>query len=416
MRLFKQIFTENACYKSGKPLNVKGIMWHSTGANNPKLSRYVGPDDGLLGENKYNNHWNQPHPGNREVCVHGFIGKDKNGDVATYQTLPWDMRGWHAGGKANDTHIGFEICEDALTDKSYFDAVYKEACELTAYLCELFKLDPLADGVIICHSEGYARGVASNHSDVMHWFKRHNKTMNDVRKDVKALLDASAAESEQSNLTPIVGKPQATYYQMQSYIKSVNPNVPQSVLDMIPLYISEGTVEGIRGDIAFAQSCLETGNFAFKGSAVTLDQNNFCGMGVTRNGMKGNSFDTPQLGIRAQIQHLKAYANNKDLVTECVDPRFKYVQRGSAQFVEHLGIQENPLGKGWAAGANYGEKIIKILDKILKTSVATAEPEEEVWYTVQCGAFETKSKAEKLAKELKAKGYDCYVTTKTKAV
>ncbi len=68
---------------------------------------------------------------------------------------------------------------------------------------------------------------------------------------------------------------------------------------LIPLYLSEGKAEGVRGDIAFAQSCLETGNFGFSGSAVTLDQNNFCGMGVTSNGMKGNFFDTPQLGIRA---------------------------------------------------------------------------------------------------------------------
>ena len=90
--------------------------------------------------------------------------------------------------------------------------------------------------------------------------------------------------------------------------KLKNSDVAQSVVDMIPLYLSEGKAEGVRGDIAFAQSCLETGNFGFSGSAVTLDQNNFCGMGVTSNGMKGNSFDTPQLGIRAQIQHLKAYA------------------------------------------------------------------------------------------------------------
>ena len=78
---------------------------------------------------------------------------------------------------------------------------------------------------------------------------------------------------------------------------------------LIPLYLSEGKAEGVRGDIAFAQSCLETGNFGFFGSAVTLDQNNFCGMGVTSNGMRGNSFDTPQLGIRAQVQHLKTYAS-----------------------------------------------------------------------------------------------------------
>ena len=125
---------------------------------------------------------------------------------------------------------------------------------------------------------------------------------------------------------------------------------------MIPLYLSEGKTEGVRGDIAFAQSCLETGNFTFSGSAVTLEQNNFCGMGVTSNGMKGNSFDTPQFGIRAQIQHLKAYASIDALKNPCVDPRFKYVARGSAEYVEWLGQQENPQGKAGRPTPGMGRK------------------------------------------------------------
>lgn len=165
--------------------------------------------------------------------------------------------------------------------------------------------------------------------------------------------------------TAVEGTPKATVQQMQAYIKKVNPNVPKSVIDMIPLYLSEGKAEGIRGDIAFAQSCLETGNFTFKDSAVKLSQNNFCGLGVLDNGMLGASFPTPQLGIRAQIQHLKAYANRQPLKNEVVDPRFSLVTRGSASTVQHLGIQENPKGYGWAAGANYGVKILNILENIL---------------------------------------------------
>ena len=165
--------------------------------------------------------------------------------------------------------------------------------------------------------------------------------------------------------TDLTGAPQATAKQMQAYIKKVNPNVPQSVIDMIPYYLSEGKAEGIRGDIAFAQSCLETGNFTFKDSAVTLDQNNFCGLGVIENSMKGASFDTPQLGIRAQIQHLKAYANKQPLNNERIDPRFHLVTRGVAPTVQYLGIQENPQGYGWAAGADYGVKILNILENIL---------------------------------------------------
>ncbi|WP_346705502.1 glucosaminidase domain-containing protein [uncultured Agathobaculum sp.] len=165
--------------------------------------------------------------------------------------------------------------------------------------------------------------------------------------------------------TSIAGTAQATAKQMQTYIKKVNPNVPQSVIDMIPYYLSEGQAEGIRGDIAFAQSCLETGNFTFKDSAVKLEQNNFCGLGVLDNGMLGASFDTPQLGIRAQIQHLKAYANKSPLNNPVIDPRFSLVTRGAAPTVQYLGIQENPHGYGWAAGADYGVKILNILENIL---------------------------------------------------
>lgn len=166
--------------------------------------------------------------------------------------------------------------------------------------------------------------------------------------------------------TKIMGQAQASIEQMRAYIKKVNPKAPESVLAMIPLYITEGALEGVRGDIAFAQSCLETGNFTFSGSAVTPDQNNFCGMGVTSIGTKGNSFKTPKEGIRAQIQHLKAYACDDALEQRCIDPRFTYVKRGCAPYVEWLGIQENPSGAGWASGKGYGEKILKILNSILK--------------------------------------------------
>lgn len=188
MNLRKLIFTNNACYKAGRTIVPKGIMVHSTGANNPWLKRYVGPDDGVLGKNQYNNHWNQDKPGGREVCVHGFIGKLADGAIATYQTLPWNHRGWHAGGKANDTHIGFEICEEGLTDASYFSAVYKEAVELCAHLCRMYNFDPMKDGVIIGHYEGYKRGIASNHGDPANWFPKHGKSMDSFRAAVKAAL------------------------------------------------------------------------------------------------------------------------------------------------------------------------------------------------------------------------------------
>ena len=189
MNLYCQFLENNACYKIARAHKPLGVMVHSTGANNPKLSRYVQPDDGRLGENKYGNHFNRLYPDGRSVCVHAFIGKLANGEVATYQTLPWTMVGWHSGkgakGQANTQgYIGFEICEDALSDRDYLINVWREAIELTAYLCTAFNLDPLKDGVVISHAEGAKRGIASNHADPDHWFSKHGLTMDDFRREV----------------------------------------------------------------------------------------------------------------------------------------------------------------------------------------------------------------------------------------
>lgn len=195
MKLIKNLLTKNDCYKAGKKITPKGVMVHSTGANNPTVKRYVQPNIEGIGVNQYNNDWNR---GGIQKCVHAFIGKLDNGTIATVQTLPWNYRGWHSGkgtkGSANDTHIGFEICEDGLTDKTYFMKVYTEAVELTAYLCKQYNLDPLKDGVVICHAEGHKRGVASNHGDVMHWFPKHGKSMDTFRKDVKAAIGKSSTQ------------------------------------------------------------------------------------------------------------------------------------------------------------------------------------------------------------------------------
>jgi N-acetylmuramoyl-L-alanine amidase len=201
MNLHKQLLTKNECYSKGVSITPVGVMVHSTGANNPNLKRYVQPDDGLLGTNNAGNDFNQYRPGGRQVCVHAFIGKLADGTIATYQTLPWAMRGWHSGkgskGSANNMgYIGFEICEDGLTDSVYFGKVYREAVELTAYLCKLYKLDPKKDGVIICHSEGYKRGIASNHGDVMHWFPKHGKNMDTFRADVAAEMNGTKSAND----------------------------------------------------------------------------------------------------------------------------------------------------------------------------------------------------------------------------
>lgn len=226
MNLHKLILTKNECYKRGVPITPIGVMVHSTGANNPNLKRYIQPDDGLLGTNNAGNHFNQPRPGGRKVCVHAIIGKLADGSIATYQTLPWAMRGWHSGtgpkGSANNMgYIGFEICEDGLTDPAYFRKVYREAVELTAYLCKLYKLDPKKDGVIICHSEGHKRGIASNHEDVMHWFPKHGKSMDTFRADVV---------TEMSNSTNDREKEEGDDMDIKKFLEQLTPEMCYSIM------------------------------------------------------------------------------------------------------------------------------------------------------------------------------------------
>lgn len=199
MKLYQCMLVDNRCYTTNATIKPRGVMVHSTGANNPWLRRYVQPEPrqpgaaellDLLGVNKNGNDWNRS---DISACVHAFIGKLADGTVATMQTLPWNHRGWHAGNgtsgrSANDMYVSFEMCEDGLTDPVYFATVYKEATELVAMLCQKYDLDPMADGVIICHQDGYKMGIASNHGDIYNWFPKHNKTMQDFRNDVYSIM------------------------------------------------------------------------------------------------------------------------------------------------------------------------------------------------------------------------------------
>ena len=132
------MMTQSTCYKGTTPMKVKGVLWHSTGANNPTLKRYVQPDDDatnrqelldLIGVNIYQNDMNHIY---RTMGMNCWIGKMADGTVSTIQTLPWDWRPWGCGsgpkGSCNDGWIQFEICEDALTSRQYFEDIYEEAC------------------------------------------------------------------------------------------------------------------------------------------------------------------------------------------------------------------------------------------------------------------------------------------------
>ena len=238
MKFFTQILTNNDCYKAGRTITPRGVMVHSTGADNPNLSRYV-PGNDEIGRNTGGKHWDMS---GTTACVHAFVGKLADGSVGVVQTLPWNRRGWHCGkgsrGSANDTHISFEICEDGLDDAEYFSSVYQTAVELTADICKQYGFDPLADGVVICHSEGRARGIASNHADVMHWLPRFGKNMDTFRADV-------AREMEDDEMF--------TYEQFKEYMNKYNQEVASQPVDSwaapyVKKAVENGMFSGVEDD------------------------------------------------------------------------------------------------------------------------------------------------------------------------
>lgn len=187
MNLKQCFLTKNDCYKSNKSINPIGIVVHSTGANNPTLRRYVQPDDGKLGTNPNSNDWNRD---GLDVCVHAFIGQLANKDIATYQTLPWNMRCWGCGsgknGSYNNSHIQFEICEDSLNDETYFLKVMDEATDLCVSLCKQYGIKI---SEIVSHKEAYQKGCASGHMDCDHWLTRFGWTMNTFRAKVEEKMN-----------------------------------------------------------------------------------------------------------------------------------------------------------------------------------------------------------------------------------
>lgn len=184
MNVIQNFLTHNACYKEAETINVLGLMIHSTGANNPTLKRYVQPDIAGIGKNLYNNDWNRETPDDDYKCCHGFIGQLNNGQVAAIQTLPWNYNGWHCGGRGNFKYIGVEICEDGLTNHDYFLETKNTAVKLFAMLCKKYSLNPLDGDTIIDHSRGAELGIASGHSDIMHWWKKHDYDLTKFRYEI----------------------------------------------------------------------------------------------------------------------------------------------------------------------------------------------------------------------------------------
>ena len=189
LNLTTKYMTKNDCYIAGRKIVPKGIMIHSTATPGVMAARWF-------------DLWNKSYAKGElklQACVHAFVDSKE-----AFQYLPWDHRGWHAGGKANDTHIGLEICEpaghtysgsnmvgyDAAKQEPYFRAAWNNTVELCVFLCKMFGL---TEKTIIDHAEGYKQGVASNSADTGHWFPKHKENMDTFRAAVKKALTAPPA-------------------------------------------------------------------------------------------------------------------------------------------------------------------------------------------------------------------------------
>lgn len=186
----------------------------------------------------------------------------------------------------------------------------------------------------------------------------------------EAKEDASVQNiNGQDGYYPIMGNSDVTVEEMVRYFQSSGEQYPSEALSkggadtietFCQMYYDEALKEGVRPEVAFAQTMKETGFLQFGGDA-SVEQFNFAGLGTTGGGVPGNSYPDVRTGIRAQIQHLKAYATADPLSGTCVDDRYEYVKKGVAPYVEWLGQKENPEGAGWATGDNYGYDIVNMI-------------------------------------------------------
>ena len=274
MKLVTSMLTKNPCYQAGKKIKVKGLMLHSVGCPQPKASAFLSS-------------WNKASFD--RACVHAFIDA-KDGTI--YQTLPWNHRGWHAGGSANQTHIGVEMCEPGnlkYTSGSSFTCgdkekakvcvkrTYEAAVELFAMLCKEYRLNPMTD--IVSHKEGHAKGIASNHGDPEHLWKGLSMgyTMDTFRKAVKAKMGDSASSLPEKN-----SGTQATIFSSLTEAQVVEKIGKMCQKDM--------KTSGVLASVSAAQFLLESG---YGKSELAQKANNCFGMkcSLSGNTWSGSTWD-----------------------------------------------------------------------------------------------------------------------------
>lgn len=403
MKLVESILIRNPCYTAGRKITVKGLMLHSVGCSQPRASAFISS-------------WNRADF--TSACVHGFI--DGN-DGTVYQTLPWDYRGWHCGGAANDTHIGVEMCEpacikytsganftcsDTAAAKAVAKRTYEAAVGLFAMLCKKFSLNPLADGVIISHREGRSRGVASNHGDPEHlWGQlQMGYTMDGFRKAVKAAMDGSAGISIGTQASVFAGLSEK-----------------EIIAKAGALFTADMKQSGILASVSFAQFILESG---YGKSELAQNANNVFGMkkSLSGNTWGGSAWD----GISVYTKKTQEYENGAYVTVTADFRKYPSVEKSIADHSAYLLGAKNGSrlrydglkgctdyrkaariikDGGYATSPDYVEKLCSIIERWNLTQYDTAE-ETEVWYRVrkawddkssQKGAFHSLENAEKCA-------------------
>lgn len=423
LKLVESILKKNPCYTAGRKITVKGLMLHSVGCPQPRASVFI-------------HSWNSA-PFDR-ACVHGFI--DGN-DGTVYQTLPWNHRGWHCGssinGSANNTHIGVEMCEpacitytggasfkcsDLATARAVAKRTYEAAVELFAMLCKQYGLDPLADGVIISHKEGHARGIASNHGDPEHLWNQLGMgyTMNTFRKAVKDKLSETASEE----------KPQAASGTQASIFQSMTEE--QAVAKIGELCQADSRKSGILASISAAQFILECG---YGKSELAQNANNCFGMKkfLSGNTWSGSTWDGKSVytkktkeeytpGVLTEITaDFRKYPKVEDSIADhsayllgAMNGSKKRYE-GLAGCTDYKKAAQLIKDGGYATSSTYVEKLCSIIERWNLTQYDVKADSTDSYYRVrkswenaksQLGAYKVLANAKKCAD--KNPGYTVY--------
>lgn len=391
MKLVQFILTKNPCYTAGKKITVKGLMLHSVGCSQPKASVFI-------------NSWNSASYDN--ACVHGFI--DGN-DGTVYQTLPWNHRGWHAGGVANNTHIGVEMCEpacikytggssftcsDTATAKAVAKRTYEAAVELFAMLCKEYGLNPLTD--IISHREGHAQGVASNHGDPEHLWNglKMGYTMDTFRQAVKAKMSGAVTPTE-----PVTSGTQASVFK--------NLSEADVIAKVGPLFTADQKKSGILASVSLAQFILESG---YGKSELAQNANNCFGMkkSLSGNTWSGSSWD----GKSIYVKKTKEEENGKVITITADFRKYSCVEDSIADHSAYLlgakngsALRYNGLKDctdykkavqiikdgGYATSSSYVSSLCSIIEKWGLTKYDVKKDATDAYYCVRKSWEDAKS-------------------------